>query len=307
MDFPLLTDAKAIIVKYLHSFGLKPVGSSTQEVLQSYFNFKHKFIQNRPRTVFMSQNLKEKAKKLNVEKILIIIEQKCIAGEDITSFLSKGIFRLDDHDHLLNDWKIHHLHLNLNKANPSDYFYGRSNYLLFVHVTNDAVYFIDIREHNENYVFAQRDLLRIIRDCWPQLDQQFRVQNEEMEIFPKFDEKEIAIMRRKGYLFFTQVDNHVYAPGLGSAVSGFSMEAGMAMDEFLRQLYKIHSYILEHDDELKANLSKKIGRDLPKLHFTLAFKDWLFYVYETNSCQFVNFELSGYQPRYPDMQAEPLT
>lgn len=34
MDFPLLTDAKAIIIKYLASFGLEPVGASTQEILR---------------------------------------------------------------------------------------------------------------------------------------------------------------------------------------------------------------------------------------------------------------------------------
>jgi len=307
MDFPLLTDAKAIIVKYLHSFGLKPVGSSTQEVLQSYFNFKHKFIQNKPRTVFMSHNLEEKARKLNLENVLKAIKQKCIAGEDINPFLSKGTFRLGVHDHLLNDWKIHHLHLNTNKAKSADYFNDRSDFLLFVHVTNENIYFIDIRPHDEDHVFAQRDLLRIVRDDWPQLDQQFRVGNEEMEIFPKFDEKDIAIMRKKGYMFFTQVDNHVYAPGLGSAVSGFSMEAGMEMDAFLSQLYKIHSYILEHDHELKTTLSAKIGRNLPNLHFTLAFKDWLFYVYEINSNQFVNFDIPDYKPRYQDNQPQPLT
>jgi hypothetical protein len=306
MDFPLLIDAKAIIVKYLASFDLKPIGTSTQEILQSYFNFKHKFIRSQPRNALMSKGLPEKARTLDMETVLKILEQKCISGEDINPFLSKGTFRLGVHDHLLNDWKIHHLHLNLNKANPADYFNDRSDNLLFVHITNESIYFVDIRPHQEDDVFAQRDLLRIVRDNWPQLAQQFRVQNEEMEIFPKFDEKDIAIMRKKGYMFWTQVDNHVYAPGLGSAVSGFSMEAGLAMDEFLRQLYKIHSYITEHDDELKSTLSAKIGRNLSNLHFALAFKDWLFYVYEVNSNQFVNFELSGYQPRFPDSQPQPL-
>lgn len=307
MDFPLLTDAKAIIVKYLNSFGLEPVGNATQQILQSYFNFKHKYIKTRPRAVVISAGLEKKAQQLGLEIVLNMINQKCVAGEDINPFLSKGTFRLGVHDHLLNDWKIHHLHLNLNKAKPTDYFNDRSAYLLFAHVTDESIYFIDIRPHQEDDVFAQRELLRIVRDNWPQLDQQFRVQQEEIEIFPKFNEQEIAIMRKKGHMFLTQVDDHVYAPGLGSAVSGFSLEAGMEMDEFLRQLYKIHSYITDHHDDLKANLSAKIGRQLSKLHFTLAFKDWLFYVYEVNSNQFVNFELSGYQPRYPDMQTQPLT
>ena len=294
MDFPLLTDAKAIIVKYLSSFDLKPVGNSTQDIFQSYFNFKHKFIRTKPRSVLISAGFKEKAQQLGLEAVVKVIEQKCIDGVDINPFLSKGTFRLGTHDHLLNDWKIHHLHLNATKTNPSDYFNDRSDYLLFVHVTTESVYFINIRPHKEDDVFAQRDLLRIVRDNWQQLDRQFRVRNEEMEIFPKFDEKDIAITRKKGYMFWTQVDKHVYAPGLGSAVSGFSMEAGLEMNEFLRELYKIHSYVTEHDSELKSTLSEKSGRKLSNLHFTLVFKDWLFYIYEVNSNQFVNFELSGY-------------
>ena len=248
----------------------------------------------------MSSGLLTKACTLQVERVLQVIASKFETGGDVNPFLSKGVYRLADHDYLLNDWGIHHLHLSDTKKAPSDYFNNRSDLLLFVHTTDDLVYFIDIRPHNENYVFAQRDLLRAVRDNWPDLNRKFLVKEEEMEISPQFNEKDTVVMRRKGYYFFTQVDKHAYAPGLGSACSGFSIEAGLAMNQFHRHLYKIHCFVQENEEELKMTLSRNPGKPLAKLYISLVFKDWLFYVYELNSKQFINLDLSNYQPYYHD-------
>jgi len=296
MDLGLLIEAKKLVLKILKQHDIKPDGNTTEDVLRSYFNLKHKVIKSKPRSVTISKGLLAKAKSLNVETVLVTIESKFISGEDVNPFLSKSIFRSESHDHLLNDWQIHHLHLNTRKKKPTDYFNARSELLLFVHLTDDIVYFIDIRRHNENYVFAQRDLLRIVRDNWPDVNKKFMVSDEEMNVYPKLDEEGITKLRKKGYMFYTQADGYSYAPNLGSAVSGFSMLAGLQMNEFHRELYKIHSYINEHEAELIELLSKNSGINLSSLNFTLAFKDWIFYVYEVNSGQFVNFNLTGYNP-----------
>jgi hypothetical protein len=308
MDFPLLTDAKVIMTKFLKKeFGLQPTGEATQEVMMSYFNLKHKLISQQPREVLISEGLMQKAQTYQVERIVNSIAQKFTAGGNLNPFLSKGVFRLNDHDYLLNDWAIHHLHLNDTKHKPQDYFNQRSDLLLFVHLTADRAYFIDIRRHDENYVFAQRDLLRGIRDNWSDINRKFLVRDEEMEVSPQFNEEEIHIMRKNGYMFFVQVDKHGYMPaGMGSACSGFSTKASMEMNEFHRHLYKYHSYAKEHKEELRLALAKKKGRPLNKLHISLVFKDWLFYIYEMNSQQFVNLDLSHYQPKYPDDQASLL-
>lgn len=300
MDFPLLTDAKNIIIKHLHQFGLRPTGTSTQDVLRSYFNLKHKIISQSPRKVLWGDSLIEKAERLKVERVLNIIARKFEIGEDVNPFLSKGIFKLDDHDYLLNDWGMHHLHLNDKKNTTVDYFNQRSDLLLFAHVEIDKVYFIDIRPHNESYVFAQRDLLRSVRDNWPDLNRKFLVKEEEMEVFPKFDEKDIAIMRKKGYMFFTQVDKHAYMPDSGSTCSGFSLKASMEMDEFQRHLYKLHCYIMEHEDDLKIKFSTQPGGKLTKMRVSLAFKDWTFYICEMYTQRLVDIDVSNYQPPYAD-------
>ncbi len=295
MDFPLLTEAKVIISKYLHQLGLKLVSTSIQDVLRSYFNLKHKIISQQRREVFLSAGLITKAVELNLDNVLEVITQKFVNGDDVNPFLSKGILRLEDHDYLLNDWGIHHLHLNLNKNKSDEYFNQRSNQLLFVHVTDEKAYFIDIRPHHEEYVFAQRDLLRAVRDNWPDLNVKFLVREEEMEVFPKFDESDIVLMRRKGYMFFTQVDKHAYMPGLGSACSGFSVKASLEMDEFCRQLYKVHCYIQEHEEELKYRFSLTPGKPLQNMRIGLAFKDWMFYFCELNTQRLVDIDVSDYQ------------
>jgi hypothetical protein len=300
MDFPLLLAAKDIIIQVLEKHDLKPIGSSTQDVLQSYFNFKHKIIHQRPREVLKSASISAKAEDLGVSEILKNIEQRFINGEDINPNLSKKIFHINEHDSLLNDWAIHHLHLSDIKVNNNDYFNKRSDFLLFCHVTPDEVYFIDIRPHNESYVFAQRDLIRAIRDNWPELNKKIQVGQEPMEIYPRLEDKDIAILRKKGYMTFTQVDSFVYMPGQGSTTSGFSLEAGREMDEFHRALYKIHSYTQEFNEQLKEEILDKDGKKLEHLQFSLAYKDWMFYVFELNSKRFVDFDLLSYQTKYPN-------
>lgn len=290
MDFPLLLDACSIIKKVLSQFGLVPKDPSTQGILRSYFNFKHKFIYNRPREVLMSNHLLDKAKSMGIDDILSDIEAKFRTGADVNPFLSKGVFRLSDHDYLLNDWSIHHLHMNADKDRPGDFFNKRSSNLLFVHIILEKVYLIDIRPHNESHVFAQRDLLRIIRDNWAELDRSFKVRAEPMNVWPKFDEGEISMMRRKGYMFFTQVDDHAYMPGAGSACSGYSIMANMEMDQFVRDLYKIHCYVAEYGDELLSKLA------ISEMKIGLVYKDWLFYPYEFHSGQFLDLNLKDYRP-----------
>lgn len=156
----------------------------------------------------ISSPLWDKAKSMGVDDVLSTIESKFRTGGDVNPFLSKGVFRLSDHDYLLNNWRIHHLHMNASKEKPEDFFNKRSPNLLFVYIKPEKVYLIDIRSHNESHVFAQRDLLRIIRDNWPELDRSFKVSEEPLKVWPKFNEEEISVMRKKGYMFFTQVDDH---------------------------------------------------------------------------------------------------
>lgn len=74
----------------------------------------------------------------------------------------------------------------------------------------------------------------------------------------------------------------------------------MEMDKFHRDLYKIHCYTRDNENALKLRWAKIPGMPLTNLHISLVFKEWLFYPYEMNSQQFVNLDLSGYQPPYPD-------
>lgn len=233
--------------------------------------------------------------------MLGVIKAKFEAGEDVNLFLSKGVYRLVDHDYLLNDWGIHHLHHNDQKKASGDYFNLRSGQLLFVHTTADHLYFIDIHPHNEHCVFAQKDLLRAVRNNWPDLNRKFLVREEEMEISPQFNEKDTVTMRHKGYYFFTQVNKHAYAPGLGSACIGFSMQAGLEMNEFHRHLYKIHCFVQENEDKLIRMLDRDPDKPLVSLRVRLIFDDWLFYVCERNSGHYLNLDLQDYQPFCPDI------
>lgn len=82
-------------------------------------------------------------------------------------------------------------------------------------------------------------------------------------------------------------------PGAGSACSGHSVMANMEMDQFIRDLYKLHSYVAEHREALLAKFA------LSEMSIGLVYRDWLFYPYEFNSQQFLDVDLKDYRTLSP--------
>lgn len=288
MEFHLFIETCNEIRNYLNTIGVSHLNRSNREVFMDYFQIKHKMIKATPRNLYKADHLDEKAKQLGLEDILSQVEQKIKVGNDLNPYLSKNILKIGEFDYLLNDWKINHLHLSNNKANPTDYFYTRSNYLLFFTIEDSNVYLIDIRHHNERFVFSQKDFLRIISRNWSTLDEKYAVDGgRKMQIEPNLDEEGIGMLRKKGYHCFTQVDDRVYAPGLGSTCSGNSLQANLEEDDFYRELFKLHNYILENIDEIKNQFQEQLKIKVGELNFTMKLIDHRFYILETTTQQFL--------------------
>jgi len=285
MDFHLMREARAEAENYLLTLGLDISSQSLRDAMFSYFNVKHKFIEQKKRKVHFAKHLKKKAEELNLINLIKTIEVKFNSGDDINPYLSKGVLRPNDHDLLLNDWRINHLHVSESKRRPDDYFMERSNYLLFFHLDQDSAYFIDMREHGENQVFAKKELLRIIKANWPDIERKFRFGDYNMKMTHNPSEEEIAYLKQKriGLLFPTEVDGVTYMPGSGSATSGFSIQAGREMDRFHRELYMIQGYFDNNGDLIKKQLEEKLSKKLTKLDFSVKLRDGMFYIYEKNS------------------------
>lgn len=285
MDFQLMIEARKEIERHFDKIGVDYNGKDTRQILVDYFSLKHKLISKINRQVLKPKHLDKKITELNLDNIVDEIIRVIVSGQDLNPYLSKGTLKPQSHDFILNDWKLHHLHLNNSKDNPKDYFNSRADFLLFIHVDNDKVYFIDIVPHKDKLAFAHKDFIRIIRDNWNDLHSKFLLADGSMQLMHNMSEEEIAEIRKKriGLSTFTQVDNLTYFPGLSSATSGHSVEAMRNLNAFHRTLWDIQQQLNKEEANLKMEIEKVKGIAFDKLDFTLRLENDLFRVFENNS------------------------
>lgn len=128
-----------------------------------------------PRKVYISKELKQSIKFTKYQKEITLIKDTFEKGEDIMPFMSmrrnakKG--QNPYNDALLNNWHMHHFHLNLEKDNLG--YIKRSKDLLFCIVKPESVYMIDIQSHQDNW--ADKRLLEIVDSNWSELLEPFKV------------------------------------------------------------------------------------------------------------------------------------
>ena len=116
----LFKDFTEIIRDDLLRYGYDSVkGCKPEDILFTYLNLGSKLINHNPKRLFISDKIKVKKSELGqVERdALNQIYTLFRNGGDVNPFLSKTTVEQDFQDYLLNDWGIHHLHLNGTKSN----------------------------------------------------------------------------------------------------------------------------------------------------------------------------------------------
>ncbi|NDV79426.1 hypothetical protein [Dysgonomonas sp. 511] len=232
-----------VVEDFFLQFGIKyKRHTKTSLLLVRYFNFRLKYILVGKRKMQVSKELSTKILTHQYRNDTFSIFDKIISGEDINPFQSKESFNADYHDSLFNDWKIHHLHLSTKKKNPTDYFNERTGPLLFILFTDDTAYALDIKNHNDKNVWSDTDLIHIIQKNWNYLISASEVPN--ITWSPDLSDKEIGILRKKGYTFGINVDEKSYLYiGHGQTSSGDNLLAIRMANEVLRWLAKNYELI----------------------------------------------------------------
>jgi hypothetical protein len=228
--------------------------------VQRYFNFRLKYIGLSKRTLKISRELLSKLATCPSRDAFYEILYNAGEGKDLNPYQSKGAFNSDVHDCLFNDWGIHHLHLSNTKKKPTDFFYDRSDYLVFVRFTDDTVYFLDIQRHKENDVWSKRDFLRIIQRNWPESIADKVVPGVQWD--PDLNDNEIGTLRKKGYLFGVNIDEKAYLLlGHGQMSSGDNFMATTMADNLSRWI-EANKHLCDTDIEgFKSRLKEKLYLD----------------------------------------------
>ena len=195
MDFR--GDLTHIIVSSFEKDGISfPEHADVSDLVQRYFEMRIRRIKPVPRRVHFSEEIhdslgelarnddpNQKAQAMEASRTVFYLNYLFGNGLCVQSFQSKmkrrkgPINDTETTDLLLWDYGMHHLHLSRNV--DDDGFVRRSNWLLMVILSDEDVYFVDIRPHQDaepkpgysgpDMTFVRQNLLEIVQANWPAL------------------------------------------------------------------------------------------------------------------------------------------
>lgn len=245
-----LQDLRAIAETALDHYGL--THSSTEDmttILHKWTNVQLKLINPTPRKLFVSNKLRTSTLEPTIKSLINLIANKFVNGINVNAHLSTRIFKEDYTDYLFSDWGIYHLHLNVAPDPDNPKFVKRSNKLLFLMLKGQNVYFIDVRDHNENYVFAQKDVLQIVHNNWPEIIARYKLKGISLAHGSEInDPEEIQKLRKAGVTIAQTIGDVVYAPpGGGITTASTSAKVVEEVDRLL--LITTNAEILARNNE----------------------------------------------------------
>lgn len=159
-----------------------------------YHKAMKKLIPVRPRKVYYSKEFYcPEEYKVALNKIVSAIE----SGKNLLPYMSKQVIRPSKNDGLLNDWNIHHFHLN-DELEKNRMFVQRSDWLLLAFVIDEAVYFLNVFSHKKPNLWTHIELIRIIDNNWPDLIAKNRLEGVTC-LTEKIDDEKYAILGKQIY------------------------------------------------------------------------------------------------------------
>lgn len=219
-----------------------------EDPLFRWISFLFRCIEPKERFVYFAKTFWEKVpsnKLATVHRLADLFEY----GKDVNPYQSRGLrsFCLSSKtkktDMLWADWEIHHFHLPDESNLENDGFSHRSGYLVFAIVGDDFVCFLDIKKHQESYAFEDPNLVKIIKDNWPELIKD----NTLKGVLPgkELDAEEIQSYRNMGMNVPYTLEGDVYVLGGGFSVSKAPMRCTIMCDMVRFEINELVKRIVE--------------------------------------------------------------
>lgn len=250
------------------------------DLLILYLNWRSRYITPRPRTVHRSKAFTDNPRSSDpiytpgIDQIIHLIE----TGGDLGPHLSRGVkygyqgsgpARETHLDPMLNDWGVHHLHMNTEldtdgfvkrpKSEP------RWNYLLFVAFQPDDAYIIDIMEHGD---WVRDHVMQVIMNEWPNAGILLHLPGITLSNIPT--EEQRKKLRKAGVVTGFNSPTGAYFPSALISTAGTSMKSTEDADEILKRVHWF-TELAEKPEEMAATLAA-LGHTLPPdpdLHFAI--------------------------------------
>jgi hypothetical protein len=155
------------IVDIVRSAGFEvPVNCDTETACTMYANLMFRSIPPQPRAVLSSVELLGRKLQPDVAEAISKIAACSLSGGNLNPYLSTNLHDPAFQDPLFNEWRVHHLHLDLADGAPARVpgFVRRSGELLFAFVTSSKMLFLDVGRHGE---WCDKRFVEILHANWP--------------------------------------------------------------------------------------------------------------------------------------------
>lgn len=269
-NIDLLNDLKEISEKAIQSFELsyeESGHSNLHDPLLRWCDFLLRYIAPAKRIILKSDrfpaNISDGAR-AGLQRI----EGLFTAGGDVNPYQSKTLTLFNDTsgkkekkrtDGLWADWGIHHLHLSSNPVDPAKKYSDRAEWVLFLKVYNDAVLFIDIKQHDKSIepdLFSQKDLIETLIRNWPQAAEMYEMKGVTgLANNQPFTDADIAKMRSNGINLPFEMGGKVYAPiGMGMTSAVTAMRVTMFRDRIFSYAKEIEEKFMDEDGSYMKEL-----------------------------------------------------
>ena len=254
---------RAIVSEFRHQGISFPDCADLDHLVSRYLEMRIRRIEPVPRKVHFSDeihhslgnlaretNPEDREESLEAWTTIFYLRQLFERGDTVIPFLTDRVKDAETTDDLLWDYAMHHLHLS--RKDGKDGFVKRSDWLVFIIVADQDVFFVDVRLHedSENLQWVRQDLLDIVHSNWPELTESRLLHGVKGSTVTDPEKRNL---RRKHVNLVQEVGGRAIAPlGFGTAGDGHSILCRFLADKFVYELEE-HQRILDSSSaELRA-------------------------------------------------------
>ena len=226
-------------------------------------------------------DIEQQERMVDAWEAVFFIRYLLTKGLNVNGFLSKRIDSATgkrSRDGLLWDYGMHHFHLS--KKFEGSGFAERSDYLLYAVITEESVYFVDVRPHPKPHDlgWVRQNLLNIVCRNWPELIAPHILRGVKGTVLT---DEEKANLRRKNCNLVPEIGgNAIWPLGGGIASDGSSVACRLLADRLLHEIERHQDCFDTQPSDLRSALENKgIARDRD-MEFELVLLDTLNPSYE---------------------------
>ncbi len=260
MEIDFYTDLIRIARRELGVWGVETLFLTDDELVTRYFVLQHRVMERGPYKVHVSTKAEDFFVGVSSEirrgicKLLKRAQKFDVLWPHQSRRLlarasPRRVSRAWDaqHDGLLNDWGIQHLHLGTRTS--ADRFVERTSTLAFIMARKPDLYIIDFRKHPTGD-WSDKDLLETVEKHWPALNPEL----VGVSALPPRDGVTHQAMRNAGMTVVLErsTGRIIAPPGWGYSVSGHSALAIRQRDRVTNGLRRMEAHLLSIENALQS-------------------------------------------------------